>query len=337
MDYKTLKHSPQQRELLEKRFAINRAIREFFWGENFLEVETPLLVRSPGQEPYLQPFETKIKDGWGKEYNGFLITSPEYAMKKLLVAGFSKIFHLSKVFRNNEEFGGTHNPEFTMIEWYRAGEGYKKLCDDVENLTRFVAQKIGNTTFVNVTFTRISMKQLWEKYVRVNLDEYLTKETMHALAIQKGYPVKESEEYEDAFFRIFLNEIEPHLTEPTCVYEYPKNLASLARVCAHDDRYVERMEAYIGGNELGNGFGELTDAVEQRQRLEEEQALRKKIGNTFLPIDAEFIESLQEGMPPSSGIALGVDRLAMALLNANNINELLPFSAKNLFGQDLTK
>lgn len=337
MNYQTLKNSPEERALLEKRFAVNRAVREFFWDQQFLEVETPLLVRSPGQEPYLQPFETKIKDGWGKEYTGFLITSPEYAMKKLLVAGFTKIFHLSKVFRNNEEFGGTHNPEFTMIEWYRAGEGYMQLCDDIENLTRSVAGKIGVKKYGEVVFTRISMKELWEKYVQVNLDEYLTKEAIHKLAREKGYPVKESEEYEDAFFRIFLNEIEPQLTEPTCVYEYPKNLASLARTCLHDERYVERVEVYIGGNELANGFGELTNADEQENRLQEEQKLRKKIGNTFLPIDSEFIESLREGMPQSSGIALGVDRLAMALLDVKNINDFLPFSAKNLFTDDLTK
>ncbi len=337
MNVTTLKKSEEERELLTKRFEINRAIREFFWQENFLEVETPLLVASPGQEPYLHPFETNVKDGWGKTCKGFLITSPEYAMKKLLVAGFTKIFHLSKVFRNNEEFGGTHNPEFTMIEWYRTGEGYKKLCDDIENLTRYVAKKIGAAEYEQVVFERITMKQLWEKYVGVHLDEYLTKEAMHALALQKGYPVKESEEYEDAFFRIFLNEIEPHLTKPTCVYEYPKLLASLARTCEHDERYVERVEAYIGGNELANGFGELTDATEQRTRLEEEQKLRKKLGNTYLPIDNEFLEGLEMGMPRSSGIALGVDRLAMALLNTKNINELLPFAAKNLFGQDLTK
>lgn len=334
MSWKRLKTDHTYRALIEKRFLVNRAVREFFWNQQFLEVETPLFVAAAGQEPYLHPFTSTIDNGWGKKFKGFFITSPEYAMKKLLVGGFTKIFHLSKVFRGNEEFGGTHNPEFTMIEWYRAHEGYRQLGDDIQELVRFVAQKIGETAFENVTFERISMKEIWKKYVNVNLDDYLTRGAIVKLGVEKGYPIQETEMYEDVFFRIFLNEVEMKLVEPTIIYEYPKALASLARECPENPAYVERIEAYMGGVELANGFGELTDAGEQRRRFVEEHALRKQLGNEEIPIDEDFLRALEAGMPEATGIALGIDRLAMVLLKTAQINELLPFSAKEMFDSE---
>lgn len=334
-----LSHIQNNKHILELRASIIKSIREFFWSQNFLEVETPTILRLPGQEPYLSPMNLTIHDETGKQYQAFLHTSPEYTLKKMLAAGFENIFSLCKTYRDYESFGGNHNPEFTMVEWYRAHADFFAIMDDVENLISYVQtelKKISAPICEIQHIERKHMKEIWKECININLDEYLTTESMRELCIQKGYSPKENERYEDLFFRIFLNEIEPTFADrgafkgTLIIHHYPAQMAALARLSKEDPRYAERFEVYIHGIELANAFSELTDATEQKKRLEEEQKLRKTLQKDIFDIDEDFIEAVGN-MPESSGIALGVDRLVQTLLGCQNINDVLVLPASKLF------
>jgi len=332
----------ENKELLEKRFQILKAIREFFWSAGFTEVDAPIAVKLPGQEPNIAPVTLNIHDDKKKSYKMYLHTSPEYAMKKMLAAGFDKIFYLGKVFRDYESFGDLHNPEFTMIEWYRKGVDYFQLMEDTEKLSKRIIRNLalrqalleserprsrrqGDGSKMLKKWERVTMKELWRKYVKVNLDDYLTKEKMWQLCLEKGYKPKKNESYEELFYRIFLNYVEPRLGRgvPTIVYEYPAPMASLSQLCKQDPRYAERFELYFNGIELANAFSELTNAVEQKKRLLEERKYRREHGLAVYDIDTEFIKALEIGLPKCAGIALGVDRLIMAILGCQNINNVI--------------
>jgi len=339
-------HIISNKKYLDLRFALVRQIREFFWAAGFVEVDAPTILRLPGQEPYLAPMRVDFHDENRTEFIGYLHTSPEYAMKKMLAAGYEKIFYLGKCFRDQESFGGTHNPEFTMIEWYRAGTDFYALMDDTENLVKKLVENLRMSEWVkelqesleNVwrnlggNWQRLHMREAWSKYAGVNLDEYLTTEKMFELCVKKGYKPTEGESFDDLFYRIFLNEIEPKLGQeiPTILHHYPTQMAALSRVSPIDPLYAERFEVYAQGVELANAFSELTDGVEQKKRLEEERELRHELGSAVYDVDKEFIEAVSI-MPKSAGIALGVDRLIMALLGCKNIDNVLTLPASKLF------
>lgn len=328
-----LKNNPWRKDFYQKRTEIIRLTRAFFEHEGFIETDTPSAVVLPGQEPELSPVPIILHDEKAAARKLYLQTSPEFAMKKLLAAGFEKIFQICKCFRDYESFGGLHNPEFTMIEWYRANATYKDIMDDTERLFQFVGGQLGVSTVtwnghsVNIAsaWNRKTMKQVWQEFVGVNLDEYLDASTMRTLARSRGYEVQDDEPYEDAFYKIFLNEIEPKLStkRPVFVYEYPAIMTSLSRICAHDSRYAERFELYIGGLELANAFGELTDAKEQKNRLEADHAKRAAAGKEIYLVDPDFIAALESGIPPTGGIALGIDRMVMLFTGASDINEVI--------------
>ena len=305
------------------RWKITKHIRQFFWSKNFVEVETPVFVRHAGQEPYLDPVEVVMQDEKGEKHAGYLHTSPEFTMKKMLAAGYENIFSLCKTFRNKESFGGQHNPEFTMLEWYRTDATMDTLMEDLQGLLDVLADstEIQNSKFKIKNF---SMQRLWQDVIGIDLDEYLDVETMRLLCIERGYEPSTDEQYEDLFFRIFLNDIEPQLAVmgAVIVHGFPAQMAALARLDEHNNKYAQRFELYIDGIEIANAFTELTDAKEQRRRFEQEQALRKQLGKSSLEIDQAFIHAL-ECMPPAAGIALGVDRLVMALTGCKNINSVL--------------
>ena len=332
MNWKELKDNPRLKEIYDLRARITRLTREFFWLQNFIETETPAAVRAPDQEPHLDPMTVKFHDENNRETLWYLHTSPEFAMKKLLGAGYEKIFQITKCFRNHEESGVTHNPEFTMIEWYRAPGAYEQIMDDTENLFKFIAEKLGvtklkyNNKEVSVTseWERVRVKDLWQKYVGVNLDDYLEVEKMAELVRTRGYQVSEGDDFNDLFHKIFLNEIETKLgvDHPMMVCEYPAQLAALARLCPDDSRYAERFELYICGLEVANCFGELTDSVAQQKRFEHEQSERLRLGKSVLPIDKELLNALK-CIPNAAGIALGMDRMAMLFTGAKNINEVI--------------
>lgn len=302
--WKQLKEDNHIRENLKKRASIISGIRKFFDGKGYLEVETPLLVSKPGMEPFLSPFRTEVKDPKGNSYDGYLITSPEFAMKKLLVAGFPKIYQLGKCFRNGEDFGGLHNPEFTMLEWYRAGTDYKGIMDELEEMINSLGvKKFG-------PWERLTVAEAFQKYAERDVLELANDE--------------------QEFHHVFLNKIEPHLGKdvPTILYDYPAQMAALSKV---KGEWAERFELYIDGIEIANAFTELTDPKEQRRRFEEERAHRIKLGKHDHGLDEDFLLALEEGMPESGGIALGVDRLVMALLGVKDIREVVSFPADGLF------
>lgn len=337
-----LMRSPEARARLATRAKVMAAIRAFFAKRDFLEIDTPALVAAPGMEPYLSPFVTEVRDAAGKKYPAYLITSPEYALKKMLVAGYEKIFDLARVFRNDEEFGQTHNPEFVMLEWYRAYASYVEIMNDTEALVQAVAKAVCGSTKIRYRGTTIDLSGPWERitvaeafarYAAVDLDAVHSRQDLFQIVRNKGYRPDEKERYEDLFFRIFLNEVEPCLGQrhPTIVLDYPVELAALSKVCERDARYAERFEVYIGGMELANAFTELNDPLEQRARLVAEQSIRRKLKKPVLPIDEDFLAALSAGMPPSGGIALGVDRLIMLLTNTENINDIRFLPASTLF------
>lgn len=326
-------HISQNKRFLEARAEIVRLIRQFFWQEGFLEVETPNIVALPGQEPYLDPMIVEVENEVNKKNKYYLHTSPEYTLKKMLAAGFGDIFTICKVYRNKESFGGLHNPEFTMLEFYRTKTNFWSLMDDLDNLVSFVSKEISQNhkfEIINLkSFRRIHMRDLWQKYVGINLDDYLDNESMNKLCQKLEIKSDAAEAYEDLFYKIFLNKIEPNLIEPTIVHHYPAQMAALSRFSEEDLRYAERFEIYINGLEIANAFTELTDKDEQRKRLAEEKELRRELGREVYNIDEDFLEAV-DMMPECAGIALGVDRFVMTLLGCQDINNVLTLPASKL-------
>jgi lysyl-tRNA synthetase class 2 len=211
--------------------------------------------------------------------------------------------------------------------------------NDTEILSKYVAAQLNvdmlryknYEVIVLEKWDRKTMKEIWKQHVDVDLDNYLTIEAIKTLVQKKGYQTEGKETYEDLFFTIFLNMIEPHLgiKRPIFVYDYPRQLCSLSKTCEHDDRYAERFELYIGGLEVANAFGELVDAEEQKKRLQEDKNLRQKLGKETWSIDEDFIQALQSGIPSASGIALGIDRMVMLFTGARTIDEVMLQSVRD--------
>ncbi len=314
---------------LQRRSTLVHAIRTWFVERGFTEIEAPQIVRSPDQAPYLDPVQVSLHNERSEGNPGYLITSPEYTMKKCLAAGMQNIFCLGKVFRDHESFGGNHNPEFTLLEWYRAHADMTALMDDVESLFDTLYQ-LADTAPLSVE--RVHMRDLWMTHSQVHLDEYLTDSAMFDLCKQRGYNPSLDEPYEDLFYRIFLNEIEPKLPENciTIIHHYPLLMAALSKPSEIDNGYAERFEVYRGSLELANAFSELTDSVELQTRLQADISTREALGKHIPPLDKQLIAATAH-MPPSAGIALGIDRLIMLLLETDEINDVLPLGAADLF------
>ncbi|WKZ28683.1 MAG: EF-P lysine aminoacylase EpmA [Patescibacteria group bacterium] len=341
--WKQLKNDAQLRKNLELRAKTIAAVRAFFDARGYLEVETPLVVAKPGMEPHLEPFQTTVRDPFGNASEAFLITSPEYAMKKLLVAGFPKIYQLAKCFRNGEAFEGRHNPEFTMLEWYRTETDYRGIMDETEALVKETAERVlgtkvlswrGETLDLGQPWERLTVAEAMRRHADVDLDAALSdKKILLDVAARLGHALPAETAWDDAFFSVFLNAVEPQLGKkvPTFLYDYPVSMAALSKPSARDPRYAERFELYIGGLELANAFTELTDAKEQRKRLEEERALRQQLGRIDYAPDEDFLAALEAGMPASGGIALGIDRLVMLLAGEEDIRRVLAFPAGVMF------
>jgi elongation factor P--(R)-beta-lysine ligase len=287
-----------RRGFLAMRAKIAAGVRAWFDDQGFIEVEPNALVASPGAEVHVAAFES---DG------RYLHTSPEFAMKKLLAAGEEKIFFLGKSWRRGET-GPLHAPEFTMLEWYRAGAPYEAVQADCIALLRLAATIAGATTL---------------SWRHRSCDPFAAPERLtvrDAFARHAPEPIAE----EDHFSAALVNRVEPHLGvgAPTLLTEYPIAQAALARPCPHDPSVAERFELYACGVELANGFGELTDPVEQRVRLVHAMAEKHKRYGERWPLDEDFLAALAQ-MPPASGVALGFDRLVMLATGARHINDLL--------------
>lgn len=321
---------------LRSRSHIIKLIRAWFDERGYAEMHTPRLVGLPGQEPHLEPFWTEVTQHATRntQHPVALITSPEYAMKRLLAEGMEKIYDLGPCFRNNEPWDGTHDPEFLMLEWYRKGATLSDLMDDTEDMVMSVAREFRiSPSSLTRSWRRITVEQAFREYLNVELTPLLDDlEGMKKLAISLDQTVDDNDSWDDVFFKIFLSHIEPKLgaEQPTFLHRYPASMAALARRSANDPRYADRVELYIGGLELANGFAELADADEQRKRFEEEQALRQAHGKKIWPIDEKFLEALPK-MGNAVGIAFGVDRFVMLLTGAKSINDVVPFSARERF------
>lgn len=341
--WQQLSENPALRERFVQRAKITRAIRDFFWQEKFLEVETPQLVPQPSMEPYLEVFETTLLDDHRNDYRGFLTSSPEFAMKKLLAGGYENLFQVCKSFRNQEGWSERHNPEFTILEWYRTHSDYTQLMQDCEDLFRFIGKEVFATTTITFRGRQFDLAQPWErlsvpeafaKYAGIDLETMLSPEKLSIAAKQKGYTITPETTWEETFNQIFLNEIEPHLgtgPQPTILYDYPAEMAALSRKKSSEPRLAERFEFYFAGLEMGNAFSELTDWQEQLSRLQADRAEKERLGRTLFDIDPDFIDALKLGIPDCAGIAVGVDRVCMVFLNAETIQDVLFFPASQLW------
>ena len=336
------------KDLIRVRSSVIKAVRRFFDDQGFLELHTPRLIGLPGQEPYLEPMWTEVTQHATRntQHRAALITSPEYAMKKALGAGFDKIYDLGPCFRDSEPWDGTHDVEFMMIEWYRRDAGLEELMQDTEALVRFVMDRVGAGLPRPSPFRRLTVAEAMKQYANVELDPLLgDREAMAAACREHGQSVTDADSWDDLFFKIFLSEVEPRLGwsdasrtthhaprswQPTFLYRYPASMAALARKDLEDPRYASRVEFYMGDLELANGFAELSDATEQRQRFEEEQALRQSLGKKTWPTDERFLDALPK-MGNAAGIAFGVDRLAMLLGGTDSISDLMPIPIQERF------
>ncbi len=329
----------RRRPYLQARTRIQGALRDWFAGQGFVEVETPALQISPGMEPHLQAFATELKDSAGANTPRYLHTSPEFAMKKLLAGGETKIFQFARAYRNAER-SATHHPEFTMLEWYRAGDDYRRLMEDCAALLAVAVQAAGNDVLqwggqrIDPARPpeRITVADAFGLFAGIDLLSTTGSNpadppvvVLAKQAARIGVAAHDGDRWEDVFFRIMFERIEPELAKRGAVLldRYPISMAALSRPCADDPLVAERFELYVGGLELANAFGELTDAKIQRARFEADMALKHKLYGLRYPIDEDFLAALEFGLPPCSGIALGFDRLVMVATGAADIDDVL--------------
>jgi elongation factor P--(R)-beta-lysine ligase len=326
----------RRRPHLEARGRILAATRGFFAARGYTEVETAALQVSPGMEPHLRAFSTVLEGPDGAARSLHLHTSPEFAMKRLLVAGAGPIYQLARVWRNGER-ADTHHPEFTMLEWYRPGAAYTDLIAETRALLAAAATAgTGRLRFRGqesdpAEIEVLTVVEAFARHAGIDLDPILRADgstddaAMAHAADRIGVRRVAADTFEDMFFRVFLERIEPKLgsPHPTVVKDYPISMAALARAKADDPRFAERFEVYACGLELANAFGELTEAGTQRARFEADQAAKRRLYGFAYPIDDDFIAALAHGMPASAGIALGFDRMVMLASGADRIEDVL--------------
>ena len=321
---------PRRQRGTSMRRRVENLIRRFFEARDFLETRTPLLVPCPGMETHIRPF--KLETG------AYLPTSPEFALKRLLVGGLERIFQIAPAFRLEPQ-STTHHPEFTLLEWYRAFAGMNEIMADTEQLIETLALEIrgepaivfqGKRFSVQRPWPRLFVRDLFREHAGMDWVENPTREQMAKQCERLGLTVagtdSSKDSWDDLYFRIWLNVIEPRLPQDQAVfvYGYPPSQAALSVIQTEADgsRWARRFEAYAAGIELCNAFEELTDPIEQRARFEKDMALREsQYGQSFpkTPLDEDFLTALEEGLPPSGGNALGVDRLIMLLADEPDI------------------
>ncbi len=324
-----------RRPILLARARITAALRAWFAAHDFIEVETGALQRSPGNETHLHGFATSLVAPDGATSPFYLRTSPEFACKKLLAAGERRIVEFAKAFRNRER-GALHHPEFTLVEWYRAGEPYQTLMTDCGALLELAARAAGveRLSFrgrVADPFAepeRLSVAEAFGRFAGIDVlatlpDGKPNRARLAAAAQAAGIRLADDDTWGDIFSRVLVERVEGNLGigRVTILDEYPAVQAALARP-SRDPRIAERFELYACGVELANGFGELTDAAEQRRRLEQEMAEKQRVYGERYPIDDDFIAALAQ-MPQACGIALGLDRLVMLATGASRIDQVL--------------
>lgn len=333
-------------EAVALRARSNRCIRDFFDARDFLEVETPNWVDAAGTDIHLSPVSASFQDphrSADEAIHGHLHTSPEFSMKRLLAGGMERIWQMGKVWRNGE-ITPLHNPEFTLLEWYRAWEDLDAIIQDVEDLSRALLDdcaRIGEREIsLEEPFLRMTMQEVIQEACGFDilaatefeplLIECQQRELLSENSLKRA---RKTQRWDELFFEIQIGYMDPFLDKKGAVFvtDWPTPLAVLARTKPEDPRVAQRFELYIGGVELANGFQELTDPAEQRQRFEADLVARQNAGLPAAPMPERFLESLEWGLPPSSGVAVGVDRYLMLKSGAQHIREVAPFA----MGRDL--
>ena len=326
-------HGRIKRLLLLKSKAL-RLIRSFFSSRDFVEWQTPQLVFSPGLEVHLQGFVTHHLDDRGRSQRFYLPTSPEFSLKKALCTGMERIYEICRCFRNGGETGPLHQCEFTMLEWYRAYTDYRAIMSDVEELGVYLHEGLHSehsSAFRSrhidwrPPWPRTSLQEVFEQHCGVNLEkgaedlDYFQAEALRLL----GEGSVENRDFDSLFYQLFLDLIEPHLglKKPEILCDYPIRMAGLAARKPGRPKFAERFEVYVAGVEIANAFTELNDPVEQEERFREALEEKRRRGYPEVPIDRQFLEELSYGMPPSAGIALGVERLLMAQTGIEHIDD----------------
>ncbi|MEZ6011599.1 MAG: EF-P lysine aminoacylase EpmA [Hyphomonas sp.] len=334
-----------RRPFLLMRGKVRRALSDWFADEGFLEVECAALQVSPGNETHLHAFATEYRTDDGQSSPLYLHTSPEFSCKKLLAAGETKIVDFARVFRNREQ-GPLHSPEFTMVEWYRTGEGLGTVMQDAVDLCRAALKATGQASLSWRGRTcnpwaepeYLTLAEAFQRYAGIDLDACSgdpavgdrdpdacdgDREAFLKAAKAADVGVSEDATWTDIFSAVLVARIEPNLGDNrlTLLHRYPVSEAALARACPDDPRYAERFELYGCGVELANGFHELTDAAEQRTRFEADMALKEQLYGERYPIDEDFLEALGH-MPDASGVALGFDRLVILASGARSIRDV---------------
>jgi lysyl-tRNA synthetase class 2 len=329
------RHS-DRRPFLFARARIKAGIRDWFRDQGFIEVEPGCLQVSPGNETHLHAFRTELVGTDLSRRDLYLHTSPEFAMKKLLAAGETKIFAFAPVFRNRER-GALHSSEFTMLEWYRANEPYETLWNDCAAILNIAAGACGRMQWsyrgkpcdIAKNYDWTTLYQAFAQFAEIPLHETMNstsvdRDKLAKLAAAQGIRVREDDTWSDIFSKVLVEKIEPGLGvyRPEILCEYPIKEAALARPTVNDPAVAERFELYVCGVELANGFGELTDAAEQRRRFEAWMADKERIYGERYPIDEDFLAALGH-MPPASGCALGFDRLVMLATGAERLEQVI--------------
>jgi len=299
----------RRKKALQQRARILQGIRQFFIEKSYMEVETPHRIPAPAPESHIDAISS---GSW------FLHTSPELSMKRMMAAGYEKIFQICRCWREKER-GSLHLPEFTLLEWYRAEGDYHLLMEECEELIRFVATAIGLGEKLIFSGREIDLSGPWE---RISVEEAFRRysKTSMSKALEQNL-----------FDEMVVQDIEPRLglIKPTFIYDYPAERGALARIKQEDPTVAERFELYIGGLELANGFSELVDSEEQRRRFHMENENRHSFGKPIYSMPDKFLAELDH-MPPSAGIALGVDRLVMVFLDIKTIDEVVAFTPEEL-------
>jgi len=326
---------PRRKAAVKVRNGVESIIDHYFETLGYEKVRTPLLVSSPGLEPHIRPFKILPACEHDENLNLYVPTSPEFAMKRLLVGGLPKIYQITPAFRFEPE-STTHLPEFTMLEWYEVNADYKTLMLRVEGLFFELGKQLLNSSKIiyqeqqidlSLPWTRLKIRDLFIEHLGIDLFQSGKWIDLKPVCLQNQISVSGDDTWDDLYFKLWLNCVEPKLPKdrPVFVYGYPESQAALSVIEELSDgsRWARRFEVYVGGIELANAFEELCDPKEQRLRFEKDMKLREKIyGNSFpaCPIDEKFMAALEEGMPFCSGIAMGVDRLIMLFGNEPDIH-----------------
>lgn len=306
-------------DMLRTRARLFNRIRQFFIEREVLEVETPLLSHATVTDKYLQSFKTNYFSDSKQKQTLYLQTSPEFAMKRLLAADSGAIYQIAKAFRNQGESGRNHNPEFTLLEWYRPGFNHHDLMDEVECLLKLILD-CSNAQ-------RFSYGEIFQHYLQINPHktsiEQLKQTASHFNLSTLNLTLLEKDDW---LHLLMTHGIEPHLPkQPVFIYDFPASQAALARIRPGNPALAERFEVYVQGLELANGFHELSSASEQERRFRNDLIQREKAGYSLVPIDEHFLAALAHGLPDCAGVALGIDRLIMLAAEKNAIDEVIAF------------